>query len=80
MEAEVKMTPEERDRLVKVETKLESMDDWLRTIASDVGEIKKAAHMGSGAWWLLLRIGAVMVVIAGAFAWIFDRLPHKGAT
>lgn len=78
MVPEGKMTPEERDRLVKVETKLESMDDWLRTIATDVGDIKKAAHMGSGAWWLLLRIGAVLAAIAAAFAWVFDRLPHKG--
>jgi len=71
------MTPEERDRLAKVEQKLESQDDWLRSIARDVGEIKEAAHMGRGAWLFLLRLGAVLTALAAAGAWIFDRLPHK---
>ena len=71
------MTPEERDRLAKVETKVESQDDWLRSIAKDVSEIKEAAHMGRGAWLFLLRLGAVLTAMAAAAAWIFDRIPHK---
>lgn len=71
------MTPEERDRLTKVEAKLEGQEAWLRAIAADVSEIKEAAHMGRGAWVFILRLGAVVAALAAAAAWIFDHLPRK---
>lgn len=71
------MTPEERDRLAKVEQKLEGQADWLRSIARDVGEIKEAAHMGRGAWLFMLRLGTAMAAIAAVVAWIVDHLPKK---
>lgn len=71
------MTPDERDRLRALEVKYDSLDDWLRSIDGKVDELRTAAHMGKGAWWLMLRVGAVMAVLAGAVAWGIDHLPRK---
>lgn len=71
------MTPEERDRLARLEQRVASMDDWLRSIHAELKELNKAAHMGKGAWWLMLRAGAVILAVATAGAWLFDRWPKK---
>lgn len=71
------MTPDERDRLARLEEKVAGIDDWLRSIHAEIRELNKAAHMGSGAWWLMLRLGAVLVALAAAGAWMFDRWPKK---
>ena len=70
------MTPEERDRLAKVETKIEGLDDWMRSISDDVKELRRVAHVGQGAFALFLKIGAVTAALAGAAAWLFDKF-HK---
>jgi hypothetical protein len=71
------MTPDERDRLAKLEQKVTSLEDWLRSIHGELKELNKAAHMGKGAWWLILRIGAVLLALGTAGAWVFDRWPKK---
>lgn len=71
------MTPDERDRLARLEQKVAGLDDWLRSIHSDIKELNKAAHMGKGAWWLIIRIGAVLAAFAGAGAWVIDHLAKK---
>ncbi len=71
------MTPDERDRLARLEEKVAGIDDWLRSIHAEIRELNKAAHMGSGAWWLMLRLGAVLVTLGAAGAWMFDRWPKK---
>lgn len=71
------MTPEERDRLTRLEQRVEGLDAWMKSINTKLDEVRTAAHMGAGAWWIILRLGAVVVAISAAFAWLFDRWPHK---
>jgi len=71
------MTPEERDRLARLEQRVEGLDAWMKSINSKLDELRTAAHMGAGAWWIILRLGAVLVSIAAAFAWLLDRWPQK---
>jgi hypothetical protein len=71
------MTPDERDRLRTVEVEQMNMKVILASIADDVAEIKEAAHMGKGAWLLLLKLGAVIAAIAAAVAWAVDRFAGK---
>jgi hypothetical protein len=77
------MTPDERDRLLRLEVNaanteksVERMSDKVDGLDSKIDDLLKAAHMGKGAWWLMLRMGAVIVAIGTAGAWIFDKL-HK---
>lgn len=67
------MTPEERDRLVRLERDFEHIKNSLDTIVQDVAEMKRAALMGKGALVVLMRIGAVLVVVGGWAMWGIDR-------
>ena len=74
MAGEGGMTPDERDRLARLETKVEGMEKWLQSIDGKQDELLQAAHMGKGAWLAILKIGGVMVILAGAVAWIVDKV------
>ncbi|MFO1080868.1 MAG: hypothetical protein U1E23_09610 [Reyranellaceae bacterium] len=71
------MTPDERDRLAKLEQKVEGLDAWMRSIDGKLDDVRQAAHMGRGALALALRIGAVIVAVCAAGAWVFDRIVVK---
>jgi hypothetical protein len=71
------MTPEERDRLTRLEQRVEGLDAWMKSINTKLDELRTAAHMGAGAWWIILRLGAVLVSITAVLAWLFDRWPKK---
>ena len=62
------MTPEERDRLARLEQRVEGLDAWMKSINTKLDEVRTAAHMGAGAWWIILRLGAVVVAISAVFA------------
>lgn len=66
----------DRDRLIVLEVKMEGLEGTLRTMSVDLAAIKEAAHMGKGAWWLLLRLGAMIAAIFAAAGWLFDKLHH----
>ncbi len=68
------MTLEER--LARLEQRADDRDAVLIRIEGKVDALVEAAHMGKGAWWLILRLGAVLTAIVAAGAWLFDRL-HK---
>lgn len=70
------MTPEERDRLVAVETRVGGIDEWLKSIATDVKELRATADMGKGAWVFMLKVGGVIGAIVAFGAWVFDKF-HK---
>ncbi len=71
------MTPDERDRLRTLEVRADNQHILLAAIADDVAEIKEAAHMGKGAWILLLKLGGVLTAIAVALAWVVDHFPGR---
>ena len=71
------MTPDERDRLARLEQHVEGLDAWMKSIDAKLDEVRQAAHVGAGAWAVVIRLGAIVVVLTAAFAWLFDRLPHK---
>lgn len=51
----------------RVETRLERIEE-------KVDQIVAAANMGKGAWWLVLKIGAVLSAFVGCAVWIWDHL------
>lgn len=55
----------------------ESMDKRLTNIEKYLQEIRDAANMGKGAWWLLLKIGAVLMAVVGFFTWLLDKMMGK---
>lgn len=53
------------------------MDERLTNIEKYVQEIRDAANMGKGAWWLLLKIGAALMLIIGGLSWLVDKAMGK---
>lgn len=65
-------TPEER--IAALEARVNGIDAWLKDIDSKLDSLVAAANMGRGAWWIILRIGGVLVVLGGAAAWLIDKV------
>ena len=66
------MTPEERDRLVKAEAQIDaSMSASTGSRPSSTNSL--AAAMGKGAFWILMKMGGVLAIVAGAVAWAADH-------
>ena len=67
------MSPEERDRLVRLEERFDAQQKQLDAIDGKLDSLMAAANMGKGAWWLIIRIGAVLTTLVGVGAWAFDK-------
>lgn len=67
------MTPGERDRLARLEQRVEGMDEWMRSISGDVKKLVGAANMANGAWGATLKIGGILLVVAGFIAWLVEK-------
>lgn len=65
-------TPEER--IATLEARMSGTDAWLKDIDTKLDELIAAANMGKGAWWIILRIGGVLVVLGGAIGWVIDKV------
>ena len=53
-------------------------DARLTKIEGYLQEIRDAANMGKGMFWLLLKIGAVLSAIVAAAVWLWEKLYHVG--
>lgn len=72
------MSPEERDRLVKVEQIVAGQQETLKSIESKLDHLASIADMGKGALWLALKVGSVLAMLI-ATAWaLFDKIFLKG--
>lgn len=60
------MTPEERDRLTKVEVKVETIDETLREVREDVRALRSMAENAKGGWRTLMIVGGIGTAIGGA--------------
>ena len=67
------MTPKERDRLAKAEQAIVDMRDDIRAIRDDCQQLTKALHMGRGGFFAILRLGAVLLALAGGGAWLYNN-------
>lgn len=60
------MTPDERDRLTKVETKVEGIEEIVAEIRDDVKALSEMAHNAKGGWRTLMIVGGIGTAIGGA--------------
>jgi hypothetical protein len=78
------VTPEERERLLRLEINFanmvmssEKLADKVDGLDAKMDTLLEAANMGKGAWLLLLKLGAVIAAVAAAVAWVVDRVVSK---
>ncbi len=70
------MTPDERDRLAKVEVKVEAIEKMLSEMDGKLDTVVSAASFGRGALWAALKIGGFAVLVIAAGGWLWDRAKH----
>lgn len=73
------MSPDERDRLAKVEQIVAGQQESLKSIEAKLDHLTSIADMGKGALWLALKVGGVMAMLIAAAWAVFDKL-GKGNT
>lgn len=56
------MTPEER--IAALEARAAVVDERMMRMERKLDQLIAAANMGKGAWWIILRIGGLLVGIA----------------
>lgn len=71
------MDPEERDRLTRLESQVSQMEAVLKDLALDTKKLLAASNMAGGAWWALMKVAGILVVIAGAVSWLVDHVGPK---
>lgn len=71
------MTPEER--IASLEEWKRSTEQWLGGMDKKLDQLIAAANMGKGAWWVVIKIGGLAVMLIAAVGWLADRIgvrPH----
>jgi hypothetical protein len=66
------MTPEER--IAALEEWKRSTEGWLGGMDRKLDQLIAAANMGKGAWWIVIKIGGLVVLSLGALGWVLDHL------
>ena len=66
------MTPEERDRLTRLEVEVEQQRQQIGSMDTKLDRLLDAAAMGRGAWWIILKLGGLLVLIATGAAYAYD--------
>ena len=61
-------------RITRLEERVAQLVVQTKDNGSKLDSLIAAANMGRGAWWLILRMGTVMVAIAAVVAWVVDRI------
>jgi len=75
------MTPDERDRLTRLESSVEQLkknDEHLEArierMDGKLDRLLTAAAMGKGAWWMIMKVGGVLTLIVGVAVWLYERV------
>lgn len=61
------MTPEERDRLARLEVRVEGIDEWLKSIDAKQDQILAQANRWKGGFMVILALG-------GLIGWFADKI------
>jgi hypothetical protein len=55
--------------MTAVKARLESIEDKLQQLVD-------AANMGKGMWWASVKVGGLILTVAGGLAWAWQHMPH----
>jgi hypothetical protein len=67
----------ERDKALddRMDQRDEAVDTRLDRMESKIDKLVSVTDMGKGAWWMVVKLGAIAAGLAAAGTWIWDRLP-----
>jgi len=74
------MSPDERDRLAKVEQIVAGQQESLKSIEAKLDHLTSIADMGRGALWLSLKVGGLLTIAAAAIWALAEKFHELGGT
>ena len=74
------MSPDERDRLAKVEQIVAGQQESLKSIEAKLDHLTSIADMGRGALWLSLKVGGLLTIAAAAIWALAEKFHKLGAS
>ena len=63
------MTKQERDCLIRLESKLQDIHQDVERNAKEISKLKAEVNMGKGAVKALVFVGSVLTLLIGIFKW-----------
>lgn len=66
---------DDREDIGYLKGKLEALEKDVALIRGDLKMLVDAANMGKGAWWVSVKIGAVIIGVLSVAAWILEHIP-----
>ena len=67
------MTPDERDRLVRLEQQTVQTREDITEIKDDVKTLLRAFNMGQGGAVAIAKLGGITLGLAGGLAWLWTE-------
>lgn len=61
-------------KLGALEARVTVLEQVIHDMSRDLKMLIAAANMGRGAWWVLIKFGALLMLLVPAFAWIYEKL------
>jgi hypothetical protein len=55
---------------------MNSVKDRLESIEGKLQQLVDAANMGKGMWWASVKVGGLILTVAGGLAWAWQHMPH----
>jgi hypothetical protein len=46
-------------------------------LGDQVDRLEQAADLGKGAWWMALKLGGLLMLVASSSAWLYEHFPTK---
>lgn len=62
------------ERIAVLEAEVKRQADMMKAMDQKLDQILAAANMGKGAWWLILRIGGTLTVVAAIVTAILNGI------
>jgi hypothetical protein len=62
------------ERIAALETQNFQQEQRLERMEVKLDQLLTAANMGRGAWWLLLKLGGLLALVAAAVAWVWQHV------
>lgn len=64
------------ERIGRLDARMDNVERRVEKIDTNVEALAAAAHMGRGAWWGATKLGGLMLLALGAFAWLWSNARH----
>ncbi len=69
------MSPEERDRLTRVEASAETLGDDIRELKGDVKHILATLNQAKGGWKTMMAVAGFSSIAGSVLTWVVSHIP-----